>query len=155
MKTKFGIIGIVIGITILIGLLGIQDNQVENKIKRVFHVTLASPDNYENGVFTDNFQIEEGDYEFSFVPNGDSPEIMIISLKGESFRFSEKFNLVGTIHETGVSTYFTWDYSGVKKIQIPKQQELEIMIDPNGELLGPVSVDIIRNESGVTPNAEL
>lgn len=144
MKFKFGIIGIAIGIAILIGFFGIQGNQNENEKERVFHVTLASPDNYENGVFTDIFQIEEGDYEFGFVPNGDSPEIMTIFLKGESFSFSEKFSLVGTPHETGVSTYFTWDYSGIKKIQIPKQQELEIIIDPNGNLLGPVSVDIIR-----------
>lgn len=144
MKSKFGIISIAIGIAILIGFLGIQDNQDENERKGIFHVTLASPDNYENGVFTDTFQIEDGDYEFSFVPNGDSPEIMIIILKGESFSFNEKFSLVGTPHETAVSKYFTWDYSGNKKFQIPKQQELVITIDPNGDLLGPVSVDIKR-----------
>ncbi len=144
MKFKFGIIGIVIGIAIMIGFFGIQDDQNENEKKRVFHVTLASPDNYENGVFTDTFQIEKGDYEFGFVPNGDSPDILMISMKGDSFIFSEKFGLVGTPHETGVSTYFTWDYSGSKKIQILKHQELEITIDPNEDLLGPVSVDIIR-----------
>jgi hypothetical protein len=158
MKFKFGIIGIAIGISILIVFFGIQDDQIENEGKRVFHVTLASPDDYENGVFTDTFQIKEGDYEFGFVPNGDSPKIITITIRGESFSFNEKFGLVGTPHETGVSTYFTWDYSGSKRIQIPKQQELVIIIDPNGNLLGPVSIDIIKNkenESGVTPNAEL
>ncbi len=142
MKSKFGIIGIAIGIAILIGFLGIQDNQDENERKGIFHVTLASPDNYENGVFSDTIQIEEGDYEFGFVPNGDSPDLITINLKGESFSFSEKFNLVGTPHETGVSQYYTWEYSGIKKIHIPNQQELEIMIDPNGDILGPVSVDL-------------
>jgi len=96
MKTKFGIIGIVIGITILVGFLGIQDNPVESETKRVFHVTLASPENYENGVFTDTFQIEEGDYEFSFVPNGDSPKNLMITMSGDSFIFNENFILVGT-----------------------------------------------------------
>lgn len=144
MKIKFGIIGLAIGITILIGFLGIQDNPVESETKRVFHVTLASPDNYENGVFTDNFQIEEGDYEFSFVPNGDSPKNLMITMSGDSFIFNENFILVGTPHETGVSTYFTWDYSGSKNIQITNPQELEITIDPNEDLLGPVSVDLIR-----------
>ena len=143
MKFKIGIIGVVVGIVLLIGVFGIQDDEAENNEKRVFHVTLASPENYENGVFTDTFQIEKGDYEFSFVPNGDSPEIMTITLKGESFSFSGNFDLEGTPHETSVSTYYTWDYSGVKEIQILKQQELEIMIDPNGDVLGPVSVDII------------
>ena len=144
MKFKIGIIGIVLGIAILIGVFGFQDDQVESDEKLVFHVTLASPEKYENGVFTDTFQIEEGDYEFGFVPNGDSPEIMTISLKGESFSFNQNFDLEGTPHETGVSTYFTWDYSGPKEIQILNSQELEIIIDPNGDVLGPVSVDIIR-----------
>jgi len=155
MKFKFVIFGIVIGIAIMIGFFGIQDDQNENEKKRVFHVTLASPDNYENGVFTDTFLIEEGDYEFGFVPNGDSPKNITITLKGEFFSFSENFSLIGYPHETGVSTYFTWDYSGSKIILISKQQDLEIMIDPNGDILGSVSVDIIRNESGVTPIAEL
>ncbi len=142
MKIKFGIIGIVTGIVILIGFFGIQDNSNLSEEKMVFHVTLASPDKYENGVFSDIIQIEEGDYEFGFVPNGDSPDLITINLKGESFSFSEKFNLVGTPHETGVSQYYTWEYSGIKKIHIPNQQELEIMIDPNGDILGPVSVDL-------------
>lgn len=144
MKFKFAIIGIVIGIAILIGVFGIQDGKNETVENRVFHVTLASPEKYENGVFTDSFQIEKGDYEFDFVPNGDSPKILRISLSGESFSFSEEFDLVGTPHETGVSTYYTWDYSGTKSIQIPNQEELEIIIDPNGDTLGPVSVDIKR-----------
>jgi hypothetical protein len=144
MKFKIVIISIVIGIAILIGSFGIQDGQIDNEKKRVFHVTLASPDNYQNGVFTDILQIGEGEYEFEFVPNGDSPEIMTISLKGESFSFNEKFSLEGTPHETGLSTYFTWDYSGNRSILIPKQEELEITIDPNGDILGSVSVDIIK-----------
>jgi hypothetical protein len=144
MRYKIGIIGMVVGIAILIGVFGIQDDRIESNTKGVFHVTLALPENYENGVFTDTFQIEEGDYEFGFVPNGDSPEIMTITLKGESFSFSENFDLEGTPHETGVSTYYTWDYSGSKEIQILKSQELEIIIDPNGDVLGSVSVDVIR-----------
>ncbi len=143
MKFKFGIIGIVIGIAILIGVFGFDDNQ-DTKEKGVFHATLASPEKYENGVYSDTFEIEAGDYEFGFVPNGDSPDIMTITLRGNSFSFSEEFGLVGTPHETGVSTYYTWDYSGTKEFQILTPQELEIVIDPNGDTLGPVSVDIKR-----------
>lgn len=139
-----GIIGIVIGIAILIGVFGIQDEQIETDENRVFHVTLASPEKYENQVYSATFEIGEGVYEFSFVPNGDSPEIMIITLRGESFSFVEKYGLVGTLTETSVSSYYTWDYSGVKQFQILNPQELEIVIDPNGDLLGPVSVDVIR-----------
>ena len=107
-------------------------------------MTLASPEQYENGVYSDTLEIGKGDFEFGFVPNGDSPEIMTITLRGDSFSFSEKFGLVGTPHETCVSTYYTWDYSGIKEFQILNPQELEIVIDPNGDILGPVSVDIKR-----------
>jgi hypothetical protein len=83
-------------------------------------------------------------YEFRFVPNGDSPKILTISMSGESFRYFETFSLEGTPHETGVSTYYTWQYSGNKTIKVPSKQEIEIIINPNGNLLGPVSVDIFQ-----------
>ena len=43
-----------------------------------FHITLADPTLYENGVYTEVFNIEEGTYEFGFVPNGDSPKKLSI-----------------------------------------------------------------------------
>jgi hypothetical protein len=146
MKAKIGgYVTIIVGLAIVIGFLGIQDKETENMEKRVFHVTLADPKNYENGVFTDSFKIEEGVYEFGFVPNGDSPKILTISLNGESFRYFETFSLEGTPHETGVSTYYTWEYSGNKIVKVPSKQEVEIIINPNGNLLGPVSVDIFQD----------
>lgn len=147
MKAKLGgYIAIIVGIAIVIGFLGTQDREIQNMEKRVFHVTLANPENYENGVYSEAFEIEEGMYEFRFVPNGDSPKILTISMSGESFRYFETFSLEGTPHETGVSTYYTWQYSGNKTIKVPSKQEIEIIINPNGNLLGPVSVDIIKNK---------
>ena len=78
------------------------------------------------------------------MPNGDSPNILTITLKGQSFGFIENFILEGIPHETGVSLYYTWEYSGNKIIQVPSKQEIEIQIDPNGNLLGPVSIDIMK-----------
>ncbi len=145
MKAKIGgYIAIIVGIAIVIGYLGTQDKEIENKEKRVFHVTLADPKNYENEVYSDSFEFEEGVYEFRFVPNGDSPKTLTISLRGESFRYFETFSLEGTPHETGISTYYTWEYSGNKTIKVPSKQEIEIVINPNGNLLGPVSVDIFQ-----------
>ena len=145
MKPKFGaLIGIVIGIMVTIGILGSLDNQTEDKEGIVFHETLADPQKYENGVYSNSFEIDEGGYEFRFVPNGDSPNILTITLKGQSFDFIENFILEGTPHETGVSLYYTWKYSGNKIIQVPSKQEIEIQIDPNGNLLGPVSIDIMK-----------
>ena len=144
MKTKFGgYIAIAIGIAVAIGFFGIQNG--ENKDKNsIFHVTLANPENYKDGIFTDSFELEEGTYAYRFVPNGDSPQILTISLNGESIRYLENFILKGTPHKTGFSTYYTWEYSGNFGIKIPQRQEVKITIDPNGNLLGPVSVDIIK-----------
>ncbi len=117
----------------------------------VFHVTLADPDLYTNGVYTDVFTIDEGEYSFRFVPNGSSPEILSITLNGENFDFSGDFKLKSTLHQTGTSEYFTWEYEGQKIILITELQEVSIIINPNGNVMGSVSVDILENKEGVHP----
>jgi len=139
-----GFIAIAIGITIAIGFFASSDNQTEDEENIVFHVTLADPQIYENGVYSYSLKIEEGMYEIRFVPNGDSPKILTLTINGQSLNFFENFVLEGTPHETGVSTYYTWKYSGNKIIQVPNKQDIEILIDPNGNLLGPVSIDIMK-----------
>jgi len=111
----------------------------------IFHVTLAEPDLYTNGVYTDVFTIDEGEYSFRFVPNGSSPEILSITLNGENFDFSEDFKLKSTSHQTGTSEYFTWEYEGQKIIEVAEIQEISIIINPNGNVMGSVSVDILEN----------
>lgn len=109
-----------------------------------YHVTIADPKLYTNEIFSDTFTIQNGTYQFSFVPNGDSPETLSISLKGATFSFAEDFQLNGTLHDTGISTYYTWDYFGNKEIQVMEDQPLKIAINPHGNLLGSVSVEIIK-----------
>ena len=111
----------------------------------VFHATLADPDLYINGAYTDTFTIDKGEYSFRFVPNGSSPEILSITLNGEKFDFSEDFKLQSTSHQTGTSEYFTWKYDGQKIILISEMQEISIIINPNGNVMGSVSVDILEN----------
>ena len=133
-------VGIAIAVVIALGL------SIEPKSEKTvaYHVTLADPKLYTDGIFTDTFEIQEGTYQFSFVPNGDSQQTLSIDLKGATFSFSEDFQLEGTSHETGISTYYTWDYLGKKVIQIPDDQELQIVINPRDNLLGSVSVDLTR-----------
>ncbi|HSB56649.1 MAG TPA: hypothetical protein VLD38_02420 [Nitrosopumilaceae archaeon] len=109
-----------------------------------YHVTLADPKLYTNEIFNDTFTIQKGTYQFSFVPNGDSPETLSISLNGPTFSFAEDFQLNGILHDTGISVYYTWQYIGKKEIQVPEDQQLKIVIDPHGNLLGSVSVDLIK-----------
>ena len=132
---------IVVAIALGIGLTSPIEQKLDEKFE--YRVTLADPSVYKNGIFTDTFEIKKGNYQFSFVPNGDSPKILSITLKGASLSFSEEFHLEGTLHETGISEYYTWDYLGAKEIQISESQMLEITIDPKGNLLGPVSINLI------------
>ena len=111
----------------------------------LFHVTLANPDLYINGVYTEVFSIEKGEYFFRFVPNGSSPKVLSITLNGDAFSFSEDFELVGIPHQTGISEYFTWKYDGERNISISEMQEISISINPNGKTIGSVSVDILQN----------
>jgi hypothetical protein len=66
-------------------------------------------------------------------------------LNGENFDFSEDFTLESTSHQTGTSEYFTWEYDGQKIIEVAKMQEISIIINPNGNVMGSVSVDILEN----------
>ncbi|MCH1548768.1 MAG: hypothetical protein L7R67_01000 [Nitrosopumilus sp.] len=122
---------------------GFTDN--DEKINNVvFHITLANPELYTNGIHTDEFSIEPGTYFFRFVPNGSSPEILSIKLIGQNYTFEENFELVGIPHESQTAKYFTWKYVGNEKIIIDSSQEISISIDPNGNVKGSVSVDLIK-----------
>lgn len=138
------IIIISVSIVIAIILVSFSFDETSEKKKILFHVTLADPNLYSNGVYTKVFTLEKGEYFFRFVPNGSSPEILSISMNGDSFNFSEDFKLIGTPHQTGISEYFTWDYDGERNILISEMQEISIVINPNGKILGSVSVDILE-----------
>ena len=143
MNKKIAIIPIII-IVIVFAINFSSDSNVE-KSNNVFHITLADPNLYTNGVYFDEFTISKGEYSFSFVPNGSSPKILSIKLNGDSFDFSEDFKLEGTSHQTGISEYYTWNYNGEENILIPEEQEILISINPNGNVMGSVSVDILEN----------
>lgn len=119
-----------------------DQNEIINE--DIFHITLADPELYANGVYTDKFLIEPGTYFFRFVPNGSSPEILSIKLIGQNYTFEENFELVGIPHESETAKYFTWKYDGNEKIIIDSSQEISISIDPNGNVKGSVSVDLIK-----------
>jgi len=134
---------IMVGIVTVLAALVLMPSE-KSEHQEIYHARLADPKLYTDGVFTDTFPIREGTYQFRFVPNGDSPQTLSIALKGVTFSFSEDFELEGTPHETGISTYYTWKYLGRDIIEIPQDQELQIAIDPHGNTLGPVSVFLIK-----------
>ena len=121
-----------------------QEEKIDNII---FHITLANPELYTDGVYTDEFSIEPGTYYFRFVPNGSSPEILSIKLTGQNYKFVENFNLIGIPHESETSKYFTWVYEGNGEIMINSSQNISISINPNQNVMGSVSVDLIKKEA--------
>jgi len=143
MNKKIVLIPIVMIIAIFVVISSSEPSEKNGNV--VFHATLADPSLYTNGVYTDTFTINNGEYSFRFVPNGSSPKILSITLNGEKFDFSEDFRLESTSHQTGASEYFTWEYVGQKIILISEMQEISIIINPNGNVVGSVSVDILEN----------
>ena len=132
-------------IVVAIVLVNFSSDETSKKNNILFHVTLADPNLYVDGVYTEIFSLEKGEYFFRFVPNGSSPEILSITLSGDTFDFSEDFKLIGIPHQTEISEYFTWKYDGQKNVVISEMQEVTITINPNGKTLGSVSVDILEN----------
>ncbi len=143
MNKKIVIISILLIITIFVVIFSLNPPEKDDNV--VFHVTLADLNLYANGIYTDAFSINEGEYSFRFVPNGSSPEILSITLNGENFDFSGDFKLKSTSHQTGTSEYFTWEYEGQKIIWVTEMQKVSIIINPNGKIMGSVSVDILEN----------
>ena len=142
----------IIPIIVIIGFIAIDWNtgfsDQEEKIDNIiFHITLANPELYTDGVYTDEFSIEPGTYYFRFVPNGSSPEILSIKLTGQNYKFVENFNLIGIPHESETSKYFTWVYEGNGEIMINSSQNISISINPNQNVMGSVSVDLIKKEA--------
>ncbi len=142
------ILAVIIGV-IFVGAQINPDNPENTNV--VFHVTLADPALYdENGFYVDYFSIEEGWYEFRFVPNGDSPttlsiELWTMKVGNEKWRhFSEDFELQGTLVEDELSSWYVWDYLGEKRISFDGSYTMEIVISPNRNLVGPVSIDLIK-----------
>ena len=139
-------IGILIILIVIILGVSISMNSEEKDDNVIFHITLADPELYTNGIYTSNFIIESGSYFFRFVPNGSSPEILSIKLSGQNYNFIENFNLKGIPHESETSKYFTWEYEGVKNITIDSIEEITIIINPNDNVMGSVSIDIIKKK---------
>ena len=143
MNKKLVIIPIVIGVIVFAAISAYSGTTpVSNE---VFHETLADPKLYQEGIYSNTFFAKDGTYSFRFVPNGDSPKSLEISLRGQNLDFNEKFELQGTVHDTGISEYYTWDYQGTKTVTIPESQEVQITINPKGNVMGPVSVYLEEN----------
>ena len=113
--------------------------------------------------------IEGGTYKIGFVPMGDSPAKIKLTIKGkwtESYNvepswgtiFSEEFVLEKSLVDTGISKYYTWEYIGQKYVQIPELEGkipssdepiYEIIINRYGNLEGSVSISLTKVDRSI------
>ena len=143
MNKKIIIIPIVVIIGIFVGISFVDTPSEKDNV--IFHATLANPELYVNGVYSESFVINAGDYYFRFVPNGSSPEILSISIVGNNFEFNENFELQNELQQTGISEYYTWSYDGAGTFSVSESSQVKITINPNGNEMGSVTVDILEN----------
>ena len=122
----------------------LKDSEIDGS--NVFHIRLADPTLYEKGVYVDYFQVGKGVYEFRFVPNGDSPQKLSIKLFTESgvVVMNNHFELEGSLVEGETSSWYIWDYLGEKRITFNESDQIKIVVSPNGNYNGSVSIDLIK-----------
>ena len=146
--------GIILAAIIGVVFVGAQinpDNPENTKIadSEVFHVRLANPQLYDDlytqhPFYSEGFFAEKGAYEFRFVASGDSPQKLSIKLLTSSgaILMDEHFELEGTLIDDGISSWYTWDYLGEKRINFDESQRVMIIVDPNKDTSSSVSVGL-------------
>ncbi len=143
MNKKITIIPVVVIMGIFVGISFVDPPLEKDNV--IFHATLADPELYVNGVYSETFMINAGDYHFRFVPNGSSPKILSISVSGKNFEFNKNFELKSQLQQTSISKYYTWSYDGMESFTAPESGQAKITINPNGNEMGSVSVDILED----------
>ena len=121
----------------------------------------------------DGISLETGNtYQFKFVPMGDSPEQLRISLvwPGGHYAkavevYSETLYLKKTLVDTGISKYYTWNYIGDEFFQISDKEcydapnsgtilkrdscYYDLNVERIGNLMGSVSISIEKLDRSI------
>ena len=125
-----------------------QDEKHANS--EVWNIRIAGPEFANVNVHTSPpIQLERNvQYKFEFVPMGDSPERLKITVGSV---FSETFVLEKTLVDTGISKYYTWEYNGKENVIVSNQEcpyqntcNFEIIVERFGDLEGSVSISLSR-----------
>ena len=166
------VLAVIIGVVVFGGAIYPEyvDSQKPIKNTTVFHVTLADPALYDcvtlgastHCEYREVIFVEDGMYEFRFVPNGDSPQKLSVELKSHLLPWDDYYHeyvslhyvLVGNLVEEGMSSWYTWKYQidssrinlgdGETGFKIDEPQQVEISIDPHGYLNGPISIELVQ-----------
>ena len=149
--------GIILAAIVGVIFVGAQINPDNPENEEVWSIRMASPEWHDRQTVRASLpNLEEGTYKIGFVPMGDSPSKVRIDIKVRSAEFSstdgglvfsEEFVLKGTLVDTGISKYYTWEYVGQKYVYIPEvegEANYEITIKRSGNLKGSVTISLSR-----------
>ena len=152
--------GIILAAIIGVVFVGAQINpdnpENEDSKSEVWNTRIAGPefDDVFNHRYSPITLERKVPYEFDFVAMGDSPKWLEISVvwSGQGVQvFSEMLYLEGTLVDTGISEYYTWDYVGNKNFEIsfkqcPNQKtcNYDIIVERHGDLKGSVTISLSR-----------
>ena len=145
-KSSLAIVGLAAVVIAVVVFSSPKDNVQDSDY--AYHVNLSESKYGEFGVYEESFEIGDVDcqrfcdYKFRFVPKGDSPQTLSISISGNDISFFEDFELIGTSVETDISQYYTWDYDGQKIFQVSGLENVKIVINPHENTKGTISVYI-------------
>jgi len=150
------ILAAIIGVVFVGAEINPDNPENEESNSEVWSTRIAGPtfDNTWNHKYSPITLERKVPYEFDFVPMGDSPERLKISVvwSGQGVHvFSEMFILEGTLVDTGISEYYTWDYTGNKNFEISYEQcpnqktcNYDIIVERYGNLKGSVTISLSR-----------
>ena len=128
----------------------------ENQKSEVWSARIAGPeyDDTWNHRYSPITLERKVPYEFDFVAMGDSPKWIKIYVNGHgpaAQAFSEMLYLEGTLVDTGISEYYTWDYVGNKNFEISFKQcpnqntcNYDIIVERHGNLKGSVTISLLQ-----------
>ena len=155
--------GIILAAIIGVVFAGAQINpdnpENEDSNSEIWSIRMAGPEWDDRPIHRASLpNLGEGTNKLGFVPMGDSPTKIRIDIKvrsaGSDFAgttwtpmFSEEFILKGTLVDTGISKYYTWEYVGQKYVYIPeveREANYEITIKRSGNLEGSVTISLLQ-----------
>ena len=92
-----------------------------------------------------------GTYEFGFVPMGDSPQFLRLTISDDKGNqvFSEEFTLERSLVDTGISKYYTWNYLGNEFASVSERGNYEITIEREGNLKGSLSISLTKLDRSI------
>jgi len=164
---KMVIAGGIVAVAIIVSMAyGAQMNPGGNEEKRadseIWNFRFSGPEFHDISKHTfDGITLEKGiPYKFEFVPMGDSPKQIKLKLGP----YSEVLYLERELVDTGISKYYTWDYSGNKYFEVfdnscnpgdpyhgssACEDTYTLQVERIGNLKGSVSISLIAIDRSI------